>query len=407
MRERLTRIRGGVALGVTLVGQRLRRTAPRRVVYSVLGVALAVGLFVLVASVGVGLTAQGSVVDSDADYWIVPESESSATLPVSVGGPQLGSVHGVADRLSDRDDVRYASPVAVSLTEVARANATEYVLVIGVIAHSDLTVGGVHAGPLTPGDPHYAGGTYDGPRTNEVVISEATSALLGAESGDDLTVPTRSGSARLTVVNVSATGSAGIEGVPVAVVHLSELQSITGGADRDTADQLLVSTDSVRLREDLEGVYSHTDVVTRSPGASAGTDGDLALAVGGAGLVVSLLIGSLFVATTMGLEIHHDRRLWATLAAVGFSARSRGLILLVQTGLVTLVGAVIGVGLGLVGVAATNAVIESYFAEATIAMFRPAVGVAGLLVAVGIVGITGPYLLWLTSRGSVRNGLMG
>jgi putative ABC transport system permease protein len=157
MRERLTRIRGGVALGVTLVGQRLRRTAPRRVVYSVLGVALAVGLFVLVASVGVGLTAQGSVVDSDADYWIVPESESSATLPVSVGGPQLGSVHGVADRLSDRDDVRYASPVAVSLTEVARANATEYVLVIGVIAHSDLTVGGVHAGPLTPGDTHRLG----------------------------------------------------------------------------------------------------------------------------------------------------------------------------------------------------------------------------------------------------------
>ena len=409
MGERLARLRGSAELGAAVVGQRLRHTAPRRVAYSVLGVTLAVGLFVLVAGVGVGLATEGAAVGSNADYWVVPESESSATLPVSVGGPQLGGVHEVAAALSARDDVRYASPVAVTLAELTHGGATEYVLVFGVVAHPDLRAGGLSAEPLTPGDPHYADGTYDGPKTNEMVVSAGTADLLGATAGETVLFGSPGGTGRdgtrMTVVNVSAGGAPGFESVPVALVHLSELQAVTGDTARDPADQLVVAAESPAVRGDLETLYDRTEVVTRSSAAGVGADADLALAVGGAGLVVSLVVGSLFVATTIGLEIRRDRRLWATLSALGFSASSRALVVLVQTGLVALVGGVAGVALGRIAIAAANAGVARYVDETTVAVFRPEMALAGLAVSVGIVALTGPYVVWLTSRGTAKAGL--
>lgn len=410
MRDTLVRLYGSVALGVALVVQRLRRTAPRRVVYSVLGVALAVGLFVTVSGVGVGLATQGSAVGSNVDYWIVPESESSSTLPVSVGGPKFGDVHAVADRLTAREDVRYASPVAISLARVTHGNATEYVLLAGVVAHPELTVAGVSARSLTPGDPHYANGTYAGPWTDEVVLSSAASELLGAEAGETVAVPNRTGSASgthaFTVENVTAGGQSGIGQVPVAVVHLAELQALTGSTAGDTADQILVASNDVGVREDLAGVYSHSRVVARSDASlSTVADSRLALALGGAGFAVSLVVGVLFVATTMGLEIRSDRRLWATLTALGFSARSRALVLFAQTAAVALAGGVLGVALGRVGVLAANAGVGAYLEETTVAVFPLELAAAGLVVSLGIAALSAPYLLWLTSRGTVTEAL--
>ena len=409
MGKRLTRLRGTAGLAVTVVVRRFRHTAPRRIVYTALGVAFAVGMFVLVAGVGIGLATQGSAVGSNADYRIVPESESSATLPVSVGGPQLGSVHDVSDRLTARDDVRYASPVAVTLTELTHGDATEYVLVFGVVAHPEVTAGGLSAEPLTPGDPHYANGTYNGPKTNEMVVSAATADLLGATAGETVTVQAQGDTprqtTRMTVINVSAGSAAGLDSVPIALVHLSELQAVTGDTDRDPADQLIVSAESPAVRDDLETLYDRTEVVTRGSASDAGADADLALAIGGAALVVSLVVGSLFVATTVGLEIRRDRHLWVTLSALGFSAPSRALVVLAQTGLVTLAGGVIGIGLGRIGIAVANAGVSRYVDETTVAVFRPDVALAGLGVAVGIVLVTAPYLLWLTGRGTVNEGL--
>ncbi|MDB2262083.1 ABC transporter permease [Halorubrum ezzemoulense] len=410
MGERLTRLRGSAALGVAVVVQRLRDTAPRRIVYSVLGVVLAVGLFVLVAGVSIGLATESAAVGSNADYWIVPESESSATLPVSVGGPQLGSVHDVAAQLGARDDVRYASPVAVTLAELSRGNTTEYVLVFGVVAHPELTAGGLSAAPLTPGDPHYANGTYGGPKTNEMVISSGTAQLLETSADETVLFGAPDGPGReprrMTVINVSAGSTPGFDSVPVALVHLSELQAIMGDTDRDSADQMVVAADSTAVRDDLETIYERTEVVTRSSTAGVGSDADLALAVGGAGLVVSLVVGSLFVATTIGLEIRRDRRLWVTLSALGFSAHSRVLVIISQTGVITLAGGVIGIGIGRVAIAVTNAGISRYIDEATVAVFRLDVALAALAVSAGIAALTGPYLLWLTSRGTAKADLI-
>ncbi|GAA0546110.1 ABC transporter permease [Halorubrum ejinorense] len=409
MGERSARLRGGVELGVAMVIQRLRHTAPRRIAYSILGVALAVGLFVLVAGIGIGLATGDAAVGSNADYRIVPESESSATLPVSVGGPQLGGVHEVGARLGERDDVRYASPVAVTLAELTHGNTTEHVLVFGVVAHPGLRAGGLSSEPLTPGDPHYANGTYGGPKTNEMVVSTGTADLLGTTVGERVLLESPSGAgretARMTVTNVSVASTPAFDSVPVALVHLSELQTATGDTGRDTADQLVVAAESPAVRDDLETLYDRTEVVARSSASGVGTDGDLALAVGGAGFVVSLVVGSLFVATTTGLEIRRDRRLWATLSALGFSASSRAIVVLVRTGLVALAGGLTGIGLGRIAIAVANAGVDRYVDETTVAVFSPEVALAGLVVSAGVVVITGPYVLWLTSRETAKAGL--
>lgn len=408
MRERLTRLRALLGLGGQLVLQRLRVTAPRRTVLTVLGVAFAVGLCVTVSGVSVAVADQGTVVGSNVDYWIVPDSASSSTLPVSADGPKFGGVHSVAAELSSRDDVAYASPVSLSLLQLSHGNTTDYVLVAGVVAHPGLSVAGVNASALAPGDPHYGAGGYDGPWTGEAVFSRGAASLLNVTQGDAVTFPEKTGAANssFTVTAVTDGGSTGAGSIPVAVVHLSELQTLTDGTDSDTADQILVSTNTVGLNDDLAAVYDHSRVVTRSgSGLTSVSNSDLALALAGAGLLISLVIGVLFVATTMGLEVTTDRRLWATLSTVGFSTRSRAMLLALQTGLLTLAGGILGAILGRVGVFAANAGIQSVFGQTTVAVYPIEFVPYALAFAACIGLLTTPYLLWLVTRGSVIDTL--
>jgi len=407
MRKILTRLWALLGLGAQLVVQRLRYTAPRRTAVTVVGVAFAIGLCVTVSGVSVAVADQGSVVGSNVDYWIVPESESSSTLPVSVGGPQFGNVHAVSERLTARDEVSYASPVSLRLLELTHANTTEYALVAGVVAHPDLTVAGVNASSLTAGDPHYANGSYDGPWTGEMVLSSGGSELLNATQSNTIQISSKTTSSQqFSVTEVTTGGTSGIGSIPVAVVHLSELQSITGDTEGDTADQILVATETVGVKEDLASIYTNSRVVTRSDtGLTTVANSDLALALAGAGLLVALVVGVLFVATTMGLEVATDRQLWATLTAVGYSTRSRMLLLSLQTGLLVLMGGALGAILGRIGVFTANTAINSLLEDTVVAVYPPEFVGYAFIIALGIAVLTTPYLLWLTSRGTVTETL--
>jgi putative ABC transport system permease protein len=408
MRDRLTRLGALIGLGGKLVWQRLRHTAPRRTTMTIIGVAFAVGLFVTVSGVSVALATQGSVVGSNVDYWVVPEGESSSTLPVAVGGPQFGDVHSVADQLTASDDVAYASPVSLGLFQLTYDNTTEYVLVAGVVSHDGLTVAGVNASGLTQGDPHYANGTYSGPWTGEVVLSTGASELLNASEDDAVMIPNQTAAMGqpFTVTAVTDGGESGLGTVPIALIHLSEFQTLTEGTTSDTADQLLVSTNDVGVREELATLYPHSQVSARSDsGFLSVTNSDLALALAAAGFAVSLIVGVLFVATTMGLEVTTDRRLWATLTAVGFSTSSRTFLLFLQTTLITITGGILGVILGRLGVFAANTAIAGLLGETVVAVYPIEFVGYGLAVALGIAFLTTPYLLWLTTRGTVTDTL--
>jgi putative ABC transport system permease protein len=387
-------------LGVARVRGRLR-VAPHRVLLSVLGVALAIGLMLSVTGISLGLASQSVVESEDVDYWIVPEGSEAESVVVSSGGLKLGEVHPASRQIASDDRVEFATPVLLTLLPVHDVSTGErtYVLAVGVIPRPGMEILGLPADDLRPGDPHYANGSYDGPRANELVLNDAAAELTNATAGATVTTPRGDGNRTLTVVNVSAGSGGGpsVTGsVPVALTHLSELQSASGAARGDQADQILVSTNDRTVKESLTGRYPRTSVVERS-GLSAQqvSTSSLPLAVAVAALVSAVVVGVLFITTLMGLEVNASRRQLGTLAAMGFSRTARSTIIAAETLCLALVGGVVGIGLGALGVVGINTFGETVLGVGTTALFEPLLVVYALAIAVviGFVGAVYPVLV--------------
>jgi putative ABC transport system permease protein len=193
-------------------------------------------------------------------------------------------------------------------------------------------------------------------------------------------------------------GETGVGQLPIGVIHLSELQALTGSDGADQADQFLVSAASPAVESKLEGVYPRSMVLSRGEVTAQSMGREVPLAMSLAAVLVALIVGTLFVATTMGLEIAADRRQYALLEALGLPFRSRALVVTSQTLVVTLLGGLVGVGLGAAGIVLTNELAAWQFGTGPIAHFRPILLAYGLGTA-GLMGLlAAPYLLWLTAR---------
>ncbi|QCC47230.1 ABC transporter permease [Halobellus limi] len=394
----------GVALG-RLAG-RFRRGEGKQLAVSVLGVAIAIMVMVTVGGVALGLASQSAIQGDDVDYWIVPEDRTASSIAVSVDGPQLGGTHDVTARLNRNPQVEYATPVLLRVVQLRApaSDTSEFVLVAGVIPDGgDREVLGVSTAALTPGDPYYANGTYDGEWTGEVVASGPAAELLALEGGDPLATPRQGSNRSLHVENVS-TGSynTGAGPLPIVVVHQSELQAITGATAGDPADQILVSTTSAGVRSELEALYPQSSVITKSGFAEQSVStSSLPVAVALTAVLTAVVVGTLFVATMMGLELHADRRRLAVLAAIGYRTRSQAFLVVAETFILTLCGTVVGIALGVGGIAATNALATRYLGVQSVAVFDPIlVGAAGA-VAVLIAAAASIYPVWLTRRTDV------
>lgn len=406
------RRRALVAFAVRRVWGGLRGPRAKRLGLAVVGVAVAVALVTTVSGVALGLASQSVVQADGVDYWVVPEGGDLTTVAVATDGPRLGDTHALTASLRDDPRVTYATPVLLQVTPVRAAGGEErYVLLVGVVAPSSGTadpprVAGLSTAPLAPGDPHYADGGYDGRWTGDLVASPAAAELLGVDAGDEVRVASTAANGSFRVTAVASEGPTTAAGAtPVALVHLSELQTATGAASGDTADQLLVATNDPGVRERLTTLYPRTQVVTRS-GLSSGDVSTTSLPVAAAlaAFVVSLAVGALFTATTMGLEVTRDRRTLATLAALGYGDRSLVLVVATETVTLCLVGGVAGVALGLLGVVATNAAVAEAGLPA-VATVHPALVPLGIGTAALIGLVAAPYPAWLSRRASVSEVL--
>jgi putative ABC transport system permease protein len=397
----MSRLRSLVSL-CGLAGARIAgrlRVSPSRVLLSVFGVALAIGLMVSVTGISLGLASQSVIESEEVDYWIVPEGSETESIVVSTGGVSLGNVHTVSDQIADDDRVDFATPVLVSLLPVADAQTGErtYLLTIGVVPTAEMDILGLAGEPLTPGDPYYANGTFNGTRTGEIVLNDAAGTLTNATTGTTLTTPRGGTNRTLQVVNVSAGNAPSVGGsVPVAMMHLSELQTLSGGATGDQADQILVSTSDDTVKESLTGRYPRTTVVERS-GLSAQqvSTSSLPLAVGVAALVAAVVVGVLFITTLMGLEVNANRQQLGMLAAMGFSRTSRSLVIAVETLLIAMLGGILGLGLGGLGIVGINRFGQSLLGVETTALFNPFLIAYALVIAVfiGLIGAVYPVVL--------------
>ncbi|ADB60105.1 protein of unknown function DUF214 [Haloterrigena turkmenica DSM 5511] len=391
------------------IATQARRT-PRRTAVTVGLVALTIALLVIVTGISVALAGDTAADDNAADLRVVPHEGGTFSPVVGVEGPRLSDVHDRTETIDDRDDVDYATPV---LMEVVRARSPEgngsvNVMAVGVVPReSSPPVGGVPTAALEPGDPHYANGSYDGPQTGDVVLS--TSAADQLEASEDATLvvssagmnATNGGTYEVAAVEDSDTASLS-NGLPVVVLRLSELQTLTGAADGDLADQVLVGTESDAARDAIEETYPNATVESDTEtGLAALRDDDLALATSAITLVVGIGICTLFVTTATGLLVERERQTLAVLSAVGFPGRSRLAIVTVMTLTLTVVGAAVGIALGYAGVAITNWVATSTVTSSPIATTDPLFVPYALAVAV-VAGLFAlPYPLYLTRKTDV------
>jgi putative ABC transport system permease protein len=393
---RLARWRGLLGLGVRNAVVNLRRGSQSTL--SVAGVAVAVGLMLTVTSIGLGLATGGIAADTQTDYLITPSGDAGSVV-ANVEGQQLGQVHRATARIESFEGVRWATPVLVAIGRVDVDDDREYLLVVGVVPGDGTRVAGLSTAPLTPGDPLFDGG----PRTGEAVVSSAAAEELGYGVGDRFSLVNGATDANRTfgVVAVAEPSEPGLGQLPVAVVHLSELQAVTGGQQADVANRILVSGSGDRLPQRLEGVYPEAEVVTRQQLLQRqALDSELTLAVGVGAFLVAVVVGVLFIATTMGFELAAEREDRLVLHAVGVSRRSRLALVAVRTFVVCLLGGVGGVALWLVSSVLVNAVARAVSGGIAVAVVHPALAVVGLLAALLIGLVVAPYLLVASRLGT-------
>lgn len=399
--SRWSRIRALVGVGLQRVAGKATETDTRRVMLSLGGVALAIALMLIVTGIALGL-ASGSTIDGGgADYWIVPEAGSSSTLVVAPDAPQFGEVHPTNDRIHAIDGVVHASPVLVEMNRLRTAEGhSEYVLLLGVIPREGFEVEGIATDSLKEGDPYYQGGKTEW--TGEIVLSSGAAQLLNVSPGASVHPVGAAKNRSLTVVNVSTgTSSSGVGQVPIGVLHLSELQALTGSDTGDQADQFLVTASSPAVESELASIYPRSTVLTESGLTTQSMSQDLPLALSLASLLVAIVVGTLFIGTTMGLEITADRQAHAVMGAIGLPFASRAIIVTTQTLVVTFLGGLVGIMVGVGGIAVTNELAMATLTSQPIASFHPVLVGYGVVVAVLIGFLTAPYLLWLTSRTNI------
>jgi putative ABC transport system permease protein len=354
---------------------------------------------VAVSGVSLGLASQSVIESEGVDYWIVPEQAGVESIAVSTGGLQLGDVHATSADIESDSRVSYSTPVLLELLPIEDGNTGDrtYILAAGVVPQPGVEIMGLPAGDLTPGDPYYDNGTYNGTWTGEVVMNDAASTVSNTSIGDSVTLIRSSQNRSLRVTNVSTGGTqTGGGTIPVMVMHLSELQSLTGATNGDVADQLLVSTNDRSVRSALEGRYPGTTVVTRSGISAQSVSGsNLPLAVAVAAFISAVVVGVLFVTTLMGLEVSADRQQLGALAAIGLSSRSRSLLVATETVVISLIGGVVGIGVGIVGIMGVNRFGVAVFGVDAVAVFEPILGGYALAVTllIGLVGAIYPVLL--------------
>lgn len=373
----LNRLIAGVGLAVAQLRHDRTRT-----VLAVLGIAFAVLAATLLASIGFGVvqTGEEKFDTSGRDLWV-------SGGPIRLAPGTLGSFetslydgHTVSAEISDRDDVDTAVPMLFQTLYVGTPD-TGYTTHVAVGLPT--TTGGVDitAGRGYPESPHYANGTHTGDRIHEVVVGPRTADQYNVSVGDRLHVGGTLTEARDTtyrVVGVSPTMSTFL-GVPVVVVPLAELQSMTGKAHADQATLITVKVadgeDVSRVEREVQASYPRYDVRTNQEQLQSVLAKQAVVIASGLSLVfAALLAGLALTVNLLVLLIYQQRHAIAAVRALGVSRR-------VVVSMVASQALLLGIAGGALGLALTP----------------PLVGIVDALAAM-VVGFEGlartPYLVY-------------
>ncbi|WP_247730586.1 ABC transporter permease [Halovivax limisalsi] len=364
VRTWLRRRIGWLGLAVRRTWTRLRRTAPRRSLAAVGGVAIAVALLLVVSGLSLGLVAPATGLGAQ-EYWVSPADSSGSPL-VATGGPSFGSVEEGAERMRAIDGVEGVSPVR---TDVVRTDDSTFVLAVGVDPSAGVDLYGIDPSAL---------------RTQEgAILSDGAAAELSVGRGESIAI----GGTSYPVVDVGeADGLA--SATPLVVFDLSTAQSLAGAPGE--ADRFVVRGDGVDPAA-LESVYPSSEARSSDELAMSRLgDADLPLALSLAALVVSVLVGTLFVAVTTAMDVLSERRAVETLRAIGVPRRRQRGLFAVQAFVLATLGGVAGTALGIASIRGGNALARELTGLDGPLSFHPLLLVYGPLVAWVIAGCSLP-----------------
>jgi putative ABC transport system permease protein len=362
-------------LGLVLTNLTRRRG---RTALTALGVGLGVAIIVALLSLTQGLrnTAAGFIHLGGSDLGVFQSGTSDPTTSVL---PE-----SMVARIRASPQVSRATPVALVVESVPRDPAA---VVFGVqqggFFLSNLVV--VAGRQLAPG---------------EVMVGERLASMLHLRPGETLAVKGR----RFPIAGVYRSGINYEDSG--AVLTLPDAQALAGRGGETTlvAVQLAPGRHAQAAGRALERQFPGTEVISDSEQASrAGANGALIDNAVTAIIVVALIIGGIGVTNTMFMAVVERQGELALLSTVGWSSLRVGLLVVGEGVAVSLVGAALGLLLGVLG---SQALVNGLGVAAYVSPSVTAWGLAqGLIIGIAIGVLGGIYPAWRVTRMPPLRGL--
>ncbi|WP_225335283.1 ABC transporter permease [Halomicrobium urmianum] len=393
-RRVLARSAGAVGVAV-----RQLAAARGRIVLAVAGVATAVLLITLMAGLGHGMTEAGTeaLTYIDQDLWATAGPLQLA--PGRVGGIEnsLLDAHERSDDIATHPDVQGADALTFQSVYLS-PTTTEFDTVVGVgVTGNGSGVGLGEGERFNRSDVHYDSGSYGGPMTHEVVLDRDLAEQLNVSRGDSVYVGGTLADARaneFTVVGTTGRFSTFL-GAPTAVVHLSELQTVTGTAGSDRASMIGIrverDADHDATAESLSAEHPDLSIRTQRQQFRSVFENQGAVLASAVTLVtLAVVVGTGLVANTLGLVVYQQRRELAALRAIGLRARTLLSLVGLQGLSLALGGVAVGIALTPVAADAINGVVEDLVGFPDLVKLPPDVYAAGVAVGlvIGLLGAT-------------------
>ncbi len=397
MRGVPTRTRAVVGLGLT----QLRRS-PARTALTVLAVTLAVLAVTLLVGLGIGVVAhaEDGLDNADRDIWISGDPVDS---PAGADNPVAGA-HEVTREVTDHENVNSAAPMVLQETYVGTdPDDLESRPAIGVHSThdgSEFEAGGGFTTDHSGVDP-----SSSSPQIGEIVVDTELADSQDLEVGDTVYVGTSRQSAAdapVTVVGVSDHHSQYL-GTSAVTVPLLDLQIVAGTAGTDRATFVMADVDEAEnletVRDDLAADYPEYDVHTSQEKPEAVIrDRPVVLASGLTFAGLAVVAGVVLTVNLFALVVSQQRKELAALRAIGLSRP-------ILAGIVGTQGIAIGLAGGLVGLAATPALVAglNHLAASVVGVeglvrTPPVVYAIGGTIALGVAAVVAIVTGWRAGR---------
>ncbi|MFP9191314.1 ABC transporter permease [Natrialbaceae archaeon A-CW1-1] len=404
-----TRLRASLVLtGTQLRHHRLRLGL------AVVGVALAVLAVTLLAGTGLGVVETGTQQfdAADRDLWVT----AGETRLTSGGGGgfenNLYDSRSVAAEMERHDGVKNAVPLAFETVYVAREDDEEFRTFVATGVPGGGPAITISEGEALTGDQYYANGTYDGERTNEVLIDAETARMLDIGIGDTLYVGGSLATARnteVTVVGISPTFERML-GTPTVTMPLGELHAATGETTFEPATFITITleddADTGAVQRDLETAHPEVDIRTSQEQLEAVLQEQvLVLAAGGTLVVLAIGAGIALTLTLLSLVVYQQRHEFAALRAIGVSSSLLLVTIVAQGFTIGLLGGLLGVVFTPPAVALLNHGAGIVVGFDNLVQTAPWVSLAGLVIAVGIGTVAATIAGWRLGREPALEGL--